>query len=801
MASSYPSLPPTEEGEECHPLVMDVKEKTITLLLSLLEGVSDKKTIGLFAETLNLEVLRLRMVAVYGMCVDDPSIVEDSRKIPEDIYWGDMTEAFSIYMLISKLANHSDEAKTAIMPSSYKGNLEQQVALKFFQGNTGCIEIDWEDNENGRNMNCLERVHFPIPPIAWYLTVETRDALLVKVCRDSPEEKLRDWYTTWTDELYQEMEHLSYMSSFRAISFLSENLGDLKTTQFVLAMAINCVLLASMEVTQKTEPTDETADLIKNIRFSVDIAETITMVLGYIVLAFCTFIGLGVAVTQGPLAVQKAWDAHVREIGRPTDTEVTPAENTPEALFRWGPEYAGIYDDDAESLTKGLYLVVSAYYLLCDSKVLWHLIMIICAVLGCVISPFFFSLHLLDVVYRSETLLNVLRAVTIPGEQLLMTGALAVIILYIYSVLGFLFVRDSFMSDDFPDERRCDKLADCFTTTIREGLINGGGMADTFIPKPVSEKAEFLKRFFFDLTYFVIVIIILLNVIFGIIIDTFASMREADDERTTDMTTTCFICSIDKNRFDRNGTPFAQHIKEEHNMWEYLYYVVYLRTKDDTEYTGIETYVSDKLEEDDTTFYPTEKAMCLVEDEEEVDEWKEDVKERFDKLTSEFALLKRTCLDIREEAGNNVSTSMEMGKETISVIDKIKVAYNPPSQDESRSWFSASRAAEDRQRAENKANLAAERAAIAEKLLAEAQEVAKMKEEAENVILERQAAEALGVEPPPPLTDLWAAAPAEGPAEPILMEPDEEEGEICPECGASGMFKFCTECGHRNPNA
>jgi len=504
-------------------------------------------------------------------------------------------------------------------------------------------------------------------------------------------------------------------------------------------------------------------------------------------------------VTQGPLAVQKAWDSHVREIGRPTDTEVCPQENTPEALFRWGPEYAGIDDDDAESLTKALYLVVSAYYLLCDSKVLWHLIMIICGVLGCVISPFFFSLHLLDVVYRSETLLNVLRAVTIPGEQLLMTGALAVILLYIYSVLGFLFVRDSFMSDDFPDERRCDKLADCFTTTIREGLINGGGMADTFIPKPVSEKVEFLKRFFFDLTYFVIVIIILLNVIFGIIIDTFASMREADDERTTDMTTTCFICSIDKNTFDRNGTPFAQHIKTEHNMWEYLYYVVYLKQKDETEYSGIETYVADKLEEDDTTFYPTEKAMCLDEDEEEVDEWKEDVKERFDKLTSEFALLKRTCLDIREEAGNNVSTSMEMGKETISVIDKIKVAYNPPSQDESRSWFSASRAAEDRQRAENKANLAAERSAIAEKLLAEAQEVAKMKEEAENVILERQAAEALGV-PPPPLTDLWAA-PAEGPAEPILMEPDEEEGEICTECGASGMFKFCTECGHRNPTA
>jgi inositol 1,4,5-triphosphate receptor type 1 len=809
MSNSYAALE-IPEGEDCHPLVMDLKEKTVTLLLSLLEGVTAKETYTLFAEILDLEVLRLRMVDVYGMCVEDPTAVADSRKIPEDIYFGDMNEAFGIYMLLSKLAKYSDEANTAIMASTYKEVPEQQAAINFFQGNTGCIEVDWE------TMDCLEQVHFPIPPIAWYLTEESRENLLVKVCRDSPEEKLRDWYTAWTDELMAEMEHLSFMATFRVVQFISENLGDLKSSQYVLALAINCCMVACMETTQDTDPTESQSELRDHIVMSSDLVELIMRILGYCLVAFTTFIGMGVAVTQGPLAVQNSWTRMIVEQGRPSETEVCPEENTVEMLLRWGPEPAGIYDDEAETGTKIVYLIISAYYLLLDSAVLWHLLMVVSAVLGCVVSPFFFSMHLLDVVYRSEVLLNVLRAVTIPGEQLAMTAALGIIILYIYSVLGFLLVREAYMHEDFPDERRCDYLLNCFLTTVREGLINGGGMADTFAPQAVSDKPRFIKRFIYDLSNFVVVIIILLNIIFGIIIDTFASMRESDDERRADMLNTCFICSIDKNTFDRGGTPFAQHIKTEHNMWEYLYYVVYLRQKDETEYTGIETYVADKLEEDDTSWYPTEKAICLGADEEEEDPWKVEVNERFNKLTEEFAVLKRSCIDIREESTNNVTSSMDMGKETIGLIDKIKVAYNPPSYDETKSWFSQTRAADEKATAEKRAQDAAERAAHAEAALAAAQEEVKQKTEAEARLLGRQAAleaEVAGAQPPMP-ADAWQAppaegAPSEGPLTPlpysragpaIMIEPDEEEGEICPECGAHGMFKFCTECGFRNPN-
>ena len=37
---------------------------------------------------------------------------------------------------------------------------------------------------------------------------------------------------------------------------------------------------------------------------------------------------------------------------------------------------------------------------------------------------------------------------------------------------------------------------------------------------------------------------------------------------------------------------FDEHINSEHNMWHYLYFIVLLKVKDTTEFTGPESYVS-----------------------------------------------------------------------------------------------------------------------------------------------------------------------------------------------------------------
>ena len=52
-------------------------------------------------------------------------------------------------------------------------------------------------------------------------------------------------------------------------------------------------------------------------------------------------------------------------------------------------------------------------------------------------------------------------------------------------------------------------------------------------------------------------------------------------------------------------------IQYEHNMWHYLYFIVHLRTKAPTEYTGPESFVSTLISQNDLKWFPRHQAMCL----------------------------------------------------------------------------------------------------------------------------------------------------------------------------------------------
>lgn len=47
--------------------------------------------------------------------------------------------------------------------------------------------------------------------------------------------------------------------------------------------------------------------------------------------------------------------------------------------------------------------------------------------------------------------------------------------------------------------------------------------------------------------------------------------------------------------FDNRTVSFEQHIQNEHNMWDYLYFIVLIKEKDPTEYTGPESYVAEMI--------------------------------------------------------------------------------------------------------------------------------------------------------------------------------------------------------------
>jgi hypothetical protein len=170
-------------------------------------------------------------------------------------------------------------------------------------------------------------------------------------------------------------------------------------------------------------------------------------------------------------------------------------------------------------------------------------------------------------------------------------------------------------------------------------------------------------RYIVDTLYFVVVIVILLNVIFGIVIDTFGNLRAEKDDRHADTTGSCFICGIDKQVFDRasDGVQgFTVHIKSDHNMWNYLFFIIYIWEQDKDDDDGLEQFVRRSIEVNDINWFPMGRAMRLNVEESEEEQLLKGIHEDIDltenKMTNKLALFHAEVASALEEINRNLST-------------------------------------------------------------------------------------------------------------------------------------------------
>uniref|UniRef100_A0A8C3M120 Inositol 1,4,5-trisphosphate receptor n=1 Tax=Chrysolophus pictus TaxID=9089 RepID=A0A8C3M120_CHRPC len=345
-----------------------------------------------------------------------------------------------------------------------------------------------------------------------------------------------------------------------------------------------------------------------------------------------------------------------------------------------------------------------------DMAFLYHVAYVLVCMLGLCVHEFFYSFLLFDLVYREETLLNVIKSVTRNGRSIILTAVLALILVYLFSIIGFLFLKDDFIMEvdrlkirtpvpqlesawweEFwprqreslwdlcsspaplhvqipPEEedgieRTCDTLLMCIVTVLNQGLRNGGGVGDV-LRKPSKDEPLFAARVVYDLLFYFIVIIIVLNLIFGVIIDTFADLRSEKQKKEEILKTTCFICGLERDKFDNKTVSFEEHIKSEHNMWHYLYFIVLVKVKDPTEYTGPESYVAQMIVEKNLDWFPRMRAMSLVSN--EGDSEQNEIRNLQERLESTMSLVKQLSsqlAELKEQVGALPRPQPEHGSE------------------------------------------------------------------------------------------------------------------------------------------
>ena len=104
--------------------------------------------------------------------------------------------------------------------------------------------------------------------------------------------------------------------------------------------------------------------------------------------------------------------------------------------------------------------------------------------------------------------------------------------------------------------------------------------------------------------FFIIVILLLLNMINGVIVTTFGQIREDSTNREKDESTVCFICSIKKCDIEQKGQSFENHVKEDHSVKTYIRYLVslYLMELNNMDQDQYEVY--NCVQKNDVKFFP-----------------------------------------------------------------------------------------------------------------------------------------------------------------------------------------------------
>ena len=257
-------------------------------------------------------------------------------------------------------------------------------------------------------------------------------------------------------------------------------------------------------------------------------------------------------------------------------------------------------------------------------------------------------------VHKLKRWVKSLKLCGLPRIRWLELPSLGFCVQYCFLVLGFLTFPKGYGFADM-DTSQCSSLMECLLAHLDYGFRSG----------PVWKSAQLSWwKFAFDYLYNLVVILILAAIISGIIIDTFANMRADLQEKNDDQQNNCFICGINRSTMERQMVKFEHHVFQEHYMWSYARFLMYLKQSKDSELNGPESYVKDKVLRQDYSFFPINRALSLDSDDEDYSERQVRIKDLEDMRgvvrscseTSQHVLqLKREVKQVLKESNEAVS--------------------------------------------------------------------------------------------------------------------------------------------------
>ncbi len=143
---------------------------------------------------------------------------------------------------------------------------------------------------------------------------------------------------------------------------------------------------------------------------------------------------------------------------------------------------------------------------------------------------------------------------------------------------------------------------------IDYGIRSGGGGIGDVLPKISYNQntSMYYGKFVYSTLFYIIVVSIVANMFLGIIVDTFADLRDKNDSNENDKKNICYICQITRNQCIRRKIDFEEH-KKTHYLRNYVYFISYLYMDKFKDLNPYEKYAWQMLENEDISWIPVQK--------------------------------------------------------------------------------------------------------------------------------------------------------------------------------------------------
>lgn len=566
--------------------VRHVHEKAVTVLLSLLEGRGDAPQLAPLVSSLSVMLLieaMDRSFADWEEATGGPGMLRSAvEELSDELAVGSQIFIF-FKMCLDLQALYAAEFFEFVDKRgvTLKQALRHSKSYKVINKKVAMIEVSRQGN--------LERVYFRIPGLSQEnLRDESKDNLIKRVNRDSDTTRLLDFFER-AQKLILELEYYENMRRTPIIRLIHENSAILDSISLFIALLINFLLLLFLRA-----PNDLYSEPMRPWE------RTTLTVLGIVQMVLQTILFLHFFVGPMRVHLDGKW---LRWQDRENEEAVQASR---EDLSITPPD---VDHNRIAKLPWPFYLGQSVMWLVGYGMFWQRVLFTIASYLGYLSSPVWYSIQLLQIVQVSPQLYNVVLAVTQNGVPLLLTFTLQLVVVYIFSIIAFYSFSNFFFDEG--ENFSCHSLLQCFVILTNTGLRMGGGIADE-LEQPNYHIGQGAGRFFFDVLFFLILIVIFLNIVFGIIVDTFAELREQRNFIEEDQASKCFICGIADNEFDRVAAGgFQHHVKYEHNMWHYLFFMHYVQLKPVEDLNGGEHHVREMMKLNEPNFFPIGKAIMI----------------------------------------------------------------------------------------------------------------------------------------------------------------------------------------------